>query len=410
MEESAMEETDPRMDAAALRGQAERKISDAPRPPLDAGAALSPEEVQSLLHELQVHQIELEMQNDELRKAQERLDASRAKYFDLYEMAPVGYCTIGQEGKVLEANLTAAAMLGQARKALVGQQVTRFVAPEDQDAYYLHHKRLFEARERQSYDLRLARLDGTEPWAHMIATIGPDSEGRPVERLVMSDVTERKRIEQRLQRALEEKDILLQEVNYRVKNNLNLILSLLNIQSSAIESSSQAVAAFEKSRDRILAMALVQEELYKSGDYTRVNMSEYLKALTHQLQLAYCPKGEVRLAIETEGIVLSVSQSIPCGLILNELVTNALKYAYPGRRGGEIAVSLCETAEGLIELRVSDSGVGLPEGREPPEGRSLGITIVRLLVKQLDGVLELSSSGGMSYRIAFSRQEGRDEG
>lgn len=405
-----MEETDPRIDAAGLRGQAERKISDAPRLPLDANAALSPEEVKSMLHELQVHQIELEMQNDELRKTQERLDATRARYFDLYEMAPVGYCTISREGKVLEANLTAAAMLGYARKALVGQQIARFVAPEDQDAYYLHHKRLFEAKERQSYDLRLAPLDGAELWSHMIATIGPDSEGRPVERLVLSDMAERKRIEKRLRQALEEKEILLREVNYRVKNNLNLILSLLNIQSSAIESSNQAVAAFEKSRDRILAMALVQEELYKSGDYTRVNMSEYLKALTHQIQLAYRPNGEVRLAIETEGIVLSVSQSIPCGLILNELITNAFKYAYPEGRGGEIAVSLRETAEGPIELRVSDRGVGFPEGTEPPEGHSLGITIVRLLVKQLDGVLELSSGDGMSYRITFSRQEGQVEG
>ena len=120
---------------------------------------LSPEEAGRLLHELQVHQIELEMQNEELRRAQGELEASRARYFDLYDLAPVGYFTLSEQGLILEANLTAAAMLGVGRGDLVKQPFTRFILPEDQDIYYRHRKQLFETGSPQVCDLRMLRAD-----------------------------------------------------------------------------------------------------------------------------------------------------------------------------------------------------------------------------------------------------------
>jgi two-component system, sensor histidine kinase PdtaS len=398
-----MAEKERQIEAASLRSQAEGLSRERSRLGAQGEVSLSPDEIQSTLHELQVHQIELEMQNDELRRTQEELDATRARYFDLYEMAPVGYCTIGEGGEIREANLNAVALLGLPRKDLAGQPITRFISPEDQDSYYLHRKRLFEDGERQSFDLRLVRHGGRAFWAHMNAVIAKNPEGEPVGRLTLNDVTERKRDEEKLRRALEEKEILLQEVNHRVKNNLNLISSMLHLQSSAIHSPDQAMAAFQKSRDRILAMAFVHEELYRSGDYTMVDMSAYLRNLTRQLQLAYCPKGSIRLLDEAGGTVLSVSQSIPCGIILNELITNALKYAYP-KEEGEILVGLRKASETSIELSVSDDGIGLPEGEETMEWQSLGITIVRLLVQQLDGKMEISTDHGMHYRITFPKK------
>ena len=136
----------------------------------DPATGLSPEEARQTLHELRVHQIELEMQNEELRRAQVELDASRARYFDLYDLAPVGYCTLSEQGLILEANLTAATLLGVPRGALVKQPITRFILAEDQDIYYLHRKRLFETGAPQACELRMVRKDGAPFWAHLEAT------------------------------------------------------------------------------------------------------------------------------------------------------------------------------------------------------------------------------------------------
>ena len=154
--------------------------------------AMTPEEIQRMLHELQVHQIELEMQNDELRRTQAELEAARARYFDFYELAPVGYFTLAENGMILEANLTTATLLGMAREALVKQPITRFIHKEDQDIFYLHRKQLFATGEPQTCELRMVKNDGTAFWAHLAATVAQDADGAPVCRLVLSDITERR--------------------------------------------------------------------------------------------------------------------------------------------------------------------------------------------------------------------------
>ena len=132
-----------------LRQQAESQLTQAP----DASAALTPEEARRTLHELQVHQIELEMQNEELRRAQAELNATRARYFDLYDLAPVGYCTLSEKGLILEANLTAATILGVARGVLVNKPITRFILKDDQDIYYLYRKQLLETGVTQTCEI-----------------------------------------------------------------------------------------------------------------------------------------------------------------------------------------------------------------------------------------------------------------
>ncbi|HBB15628.1 MAG TPA: hypothetical protein DCZ97_01010 [Syntrophus sp. (in: bacteria)] len=182
-----------------LRKQAEKivKAKNA-RMPKDI-QVLSPEEMWRMLHELQVHQIELEMQNDELRRAQAELDASRARYFDLYDLAPVGYCTVSEEGKILEANLTAATLLGTDRSALIKQLFSRFIPREAQDIYDLHRKKIFEIGEPRACDLRMRKNDGTVFWAHLAATAVQGADGAIVYRVVISDITERKRADEKFE-------------------------------------------------------------------------------------------------------------------------------------------------------------------------------------------------------------------
>lgn len=185
-------------DAAELRRRAEKIAREKTSQSAENPETLSSAETRRMLHELHVHQIELEMQNTELRRVQVELGAARARYFGLYDLAPVGYCTISERGLVLEANLTAATLLDVARNALVGRPIVRFVIEEDRDIYYLLGKRIFDTGEAQTCELRMAKRDGTTFWAHMAAAPAQDDDGSPVCRVVMSDITERKNSEEAL--------------------------------------------------------------------------------------------------------------------------------------------------------------------------------------------------------------------
>ena len=181
------------LSGAALRRRAEEKARATGTRDL---SSLSPEETARLLHELQVHQIELEMQNEELRRSQEELEASRARYFDLYDLAPAGYVTLSEHSSILEGNLTAATLLGLPKSSMTKTPLTRYILPDDQDTFYRHRKRLFETGEPQVFEIRVMRSDGVRLWVRMEAHAAQDGEnGQPISRAVMINVTERKLLE-----------------------------------------------------------------------------------------------------------------------------------------------------------------------------------------------------------------------
>jgi diguanylate cyclase (GGDEF)-like protein/PAS domain S-box-containing protein len=186
--------------AQALRQRAEAQLR---KQPADRDTLRgAPAETRHLLHELEVHQIELEMQNEELRRAQEELEESRARYFDLYDLAPVGYLTLSEQGLILEANLTAAKLLGAEKSQLVKKPVTRFIVREDQDIYYLHRKQLFETRAPQVCELRMVRKGGVPFWVQLDANLVRDAaSGAPFYHVGMSDISARKQVDEELRRA-----------------------------------------------------------------------------------------------------------------------------------------------------------------------------------------------------------------
>jgi len=208
------------VDAVELRRQAELKLSErkkkvAPPPAVDNDS-------RQLVQELEVHQIELEMQNEELRRVQEELERSRAKYFDLYDLAPVGYLTLSAKGLILEANLTAANLLGIEKDQLVKKAVTHFIAREDQDIYYLHRQKLLETRAPQVCEMRMTGKDGIPFWVQLDANLVPDAaSGALLCRVGMSDITARKQAEEELRRAkasVEEANTELQRMFAREQN------------------------------------------------------------------------------------------------------------------------------------------------------------------------------------------------
>jgi PAS domain S-box-containing protein len=214
--------------AANLRTRAEtafrEKIAQSPE-----SDPATPEQAQEMLHELRVHQIELEMQNEELRRAESDLNAQRARYFDLYDLAPVGYVTVGESGLIREANLTAATLLGVSRGHLVKLPLSQFILAEDQDAYYLRRKQLMKTGDLQVFELRLVKKGGTAFWAHLQATIAEDEGGTPAIRIVMSDITDRKQAEAYREMGLEVLRILNEPGELR--ESVRRVLAVLKTRS-----------------------------------------------------------------------------------------------------------------------------------------------------------------------------------
>lgn len=358
-------------------------------------------EILRLLHELQVYQIELEMQNEELRVSEAEVERGKALYFDLYDLAPIGFCRLDDKDAIVDANLALASLLGVSRQELPGHLLSDYIDRDSQDVFYLNSRRLRQDKAKQTYELVLSPRQGEPVWVLVQAAQGSDPEGLCLCRLGFVDITDRKKAEMELVKSVEEKEILLREVHHRVKNNLTVISSLLNLQAGKIHSPEEATAAFSKSRDRIVAMALVHEELYASKDYTRVDMREFIRKLTRQLQEIYCPEEGICLHAEVGEVSLDVNQSIPCGLILNELITNSFKYAFPARDRGNVTVGLRSAEGNQMELWVCDDGVGLPHALAELEKQSLGLVLVRLLVEQLMGRLEINGDQGACFRVFF---------
>ncbi len=368
---------------------------------------LSAEDVQHLFHELQVYQVELVMQNEELRRAQQGLEASRDRYADLYDDSPVGYLTFSEREMVLEANLTIATLLGVARSDLIKQSLTRFIVGEDQDIYYLHRRRLFDTREPQVCELRMVRKDGAQFWARIEAVVAQSDEGQTVCRVSVSDISERVRADEQVKASLAEKEVLLQEIHHRVKNNLQSLIYLIDMQAERSENHGvrQAFASF---RGRLYTMAIIHDKLYQSQDLARIDFGAYLRELVDHVCYVVAGGQAVTLRVNAEGTLINMNIATPCGLLVNELVTNALKYAFPpswqggDREGNEIRVEF-GLYDGEYVLVVSDNGVGLPSDLDWRATESLGLKLVNLwATHQLAGSIEADTQAGTRFTIRFA--------
>ena len=217
---------------------------------------------------------------------------------------------------------------------------------------------------------------------------------------IFENITERKLSERQIKASLKEKDVLLKEVNHRVKNNLQIISSLLNLQSEYI-TDKKDLAMFNEAQNRVKTMALIHEMLYKSKDLSQIYVADYIRGLTTNLYKSYrVDNNSITLKMGIQEISLDIDSIVPLGLIINELVTNALKYAFPDNRRGEITVSLTRTGN-AITLIISDNGIGLPKNFDIHKINSLGLDLVQSLTSQLNGTLDLSNSNGTSMKITF---------
>lgn len=222
-----------------------------------------------------------------------------------------------------------------------------------------------------------------------------------------NEINERKRAETQVQKDLKEKELLLKEIHHRVKNNLQVISSLLGLQAANTDNE-QALQILEDSRNRIHSMALVHDGLYQSKEFTNVTFNVYIRNLVSRLMRTYViDPGRVDYTLDVDDVALGIDKAIPCGLVMNELISNALKYAFPPslKRRGEINIAVRAPDTGKIEMKVNDNGVGLPEGFDLHAGKSLGLRLVTMLVEdQLGGSVTLSNREGTTFIIRFNRE------
>ncbi len=250
--------------------------------------------------------------------------------------------------------------------------------------------------------LRWRRKDGEIIWTEQHNVPVYDEEGRLVAiEGIARDITERMKYEAALRASLKEKEILLQEIHHRVKNNMQVISSLLNLQAKLIDDP-RAQEMFRQCQKRIRSMALVHEKLYRSPDMASIDFQDYLHSLARTVYQDYQRLlGQVELKIELEPVNLNINQAVPVGLIVNELITNSLKHAFPEGRKGKIWVVMKKAEGNKVMLQVKDDGVGLPQELDPKRTESLGLMIVYTLAKQIDGRIELRREGGTDFRIIF---------
>lgn len=241
-------------------------------------------------------------------------------------------------------------------------------------------------------------MDGTRP-----GQFGP-ADAQRLEAFAHHAATalENARLYAEIKQSLREKEVLLQEIHHRVKNNLQVVSSLLYLQSKKIKDK-PTFEILQDSQNRVRSMALVHEKLYQSKDLARVDFAEYARNLANYILRSHGVNSNViKLKIKVDDVFLGIDTAVPCGLILNELVSNSLKHAFPGGREGEIRIELRLDDDKKFTLMVSDNGVGIPKDLDFRNTESLGLQLVDTLVNQLEGTIELDRSGGTAFKTTFT--------
>ena len=331
------------------------------------------------------------------------LQKSEENYRSLFQNASIGIFHSLPEGKFLRVNPALAQMLGYVSPEEMISAITNISTQ-----IYLDSKKrsdiIAATLEKAGWvyaENRYRRKDGAILTANLAVRkiLNPDSTVAYLEGFV-EDITERKQAEEKIQASLREKETMLKEIHHRVKNNLQVISSLLGLQSSYLQDE-KSREILQESQERVRIMAQIHTMLYQSEDLARVDFGGFVRDLVGRLQQSYRTAGSsIEVHVDTADVSLDIETSIPCGLILNELVSNALKHAFPEGRGGEVNISMAMVGDRFV-LKVQDNGIGIPESVDFQNPRSLGLELVNLLVGQMNGTIGLQVKGGTTFTITF---------
>jgi PAS domain S-box-containing protein len=311
---------------------------------------------------------------------------------------------IFQDVRIVYANEALAHITGYSIKELLSlpfEKIRGLVHSDDQEMVWGRLAERLAGKDVPSrYEFKVVRKDGNTLWMEMVSS-RIEYQGKPAVQGAVIDITDRIQADEQIKASLEEKEVMLREIHHRVKNNMQIILSLLRIQSRSVRDKG-IQDMFKQSQNRIRSMALIHEALYKSGDLARIHIDDYISRMTtHLLSIYREGLGDVEINQEAEGIFLDINRAIPCGLIISELVSNCLKHAFPGKREGQITIRMTRDIKGTNSLIVKDNGTGLPEGLDYRETETLGLQLVTDLVQQINGSILLKKTHGTEFVVKF---------
>jgi len=338
----------------------------------------------------------------ENQSTKQALLRSEAEFKALADNAPIMIVRVNREGIVGYINHV---QLGYKIEDVIGTSVFNFIHPSHHDLYRGNIHKAIDTSESVFFELKVPDPEGNIFWFDV--NMAPIIEADGIDEVVVltSDVTEKKKAKEEMEKLLAEKEILLKEVHHRAKNNLQLLSSILNLFSNKTIDEKR-LGVLHEAKNSIHSLALVHECLYKSEDFSNIDFAEYLERFTRHFQNTVHEEDRIELNLELKPFFISMDKAITCGLIVNELLVNAYKHAFPNNRRGVVTVML-NVEKGNFFLTVKDDGVGFSGKDNLAESDSLGLELTDILVEQLSGKVECTTSPdkGTTYVLRFAQSE-----
>jgi PAS domain S-box-containing protein len=362
-----------------------------------------PVEVKSTLIELNEEKVVLSITRDitESKKAEKALKESEKKYRDLAELLPQTVFETDLNGNITFVNRIGHQIFGYTPEELnKGINMIQILVPEDHTRAMKNNQRILNGERLPFGEFTALKKDGST--FQIFVNTNPIIQEDKIIGLrgILVDITELKDAENKIKASLKDKEVLLKEVHHRVKNNMQIISSLLNLQIDYLNNE-DAIDVLKESQNRVKSMAMIHEKLYLSEDLTQINFADYIQNLVSNLFYLYNIKeSQIKPIIKIEDVNLNIETAIPCGLIINELISNCLKYAFPNQMKGEIIINL-KSIEDKFELVISDNGIGLPENININKIKTLGLLLVNSLTEQIDGKISIYKKDGTQFKITF---------
>jgi len=356
--------------------------------------------VTALLGKLMADHLKRERTNQKLRESEER-------YQILAKISPVGIFRADKNGATTYVNPMWCQISGLSEAKAMGDGWLGAVHPDDRESLSKGWQETIRLQKPSLADYRFLRPDGTVAWVMGHASPEMNLENQIVGYVgTITDISERKRAEEAIRASLLGKEILLKEVHHRVKNNLMSVIGLIKMQETKANNEMFNALLLEL-EGRVRSMALVHENLYKSKDLARIDLQNYIETLTAHIRAQFGAELDIRFRVQAVEVEVDLDFAIPCGLILNELIANAYKHAFPGgkpRSGAgncEIAVTVKHEG-GVLTLTVADNGVGLPAGTNWENPETLGLRLIKMLSQQLNGSIDLDRTRGTTFHLHFA--------